>query len=130
MLLSIFLFAITALAAEEREITVTLTVPDSAWAISIEEVHEVKNEIWVISNVSRDPDVMGAQVISVVRDAVIMVAPDLPVKHFVIGKTWNWKNEEAYTFIENRNNLDSELISGKRLYKRKNKIPGDRQLKK
>ena len=119
MLLSIFLFAITALAAEEREITVTLTVPDSAWAISIEEVHEVQNEIWVITNVFRDPGMMGAQVISVVKDSVIMVAPDLPVKHFVIGKTWNWKNDEPYTFIENRNNLDCELKSGKRLYKRK-----------
>lgn len=117
MLLSTLLFSTTALETEEREITVTLTVPDSAWAIAIEEVHEVKDEVWVISTVSRDPDVMGAQVISIVEASVKFAAPDLPVKHFVIGKTWGWKNEEPYTFIKNLKELEKELKSGKLLYK-------------
>lgn len=117
MLLSTLLFSTTALETKEREITVTLTVPDSAWAIAIEEVHEVKDEVWVISTVSRDPDVMGAQVISIVEASVKFAAPDLPVKHFVIGKTWGWKNEEPYTFIKNLKELEKELKSGKLLYK-------------
>ena len=116
-LLSTLLFSTTVLGADEREITVTLTVPDAAWAIAIDEVHEVKNEIWVISTVSRDPDMMGAQVISIVKASVKLVAPDLPVKHFVIGKTWDWKNKEPYTFIKTLNELESELKHGNLLYK-------------
>ena len=116
-LLSALLFSTTVLGAEEREITVTLTVPDAAWVISIDEVHEVKNEIWVISTVARDPDMMGAQVISIVKASVKLAAPDLPVKHFVIGKTWDWKNKEPYTFIKTLNELESELKHGNLLYK-------------
>ena len=116
-LLSALIFSTTVLGAEEREITVTLTVPDAAWTIAIDEVHEVKDEIWVISTVSRDPDVMGAQVISIVKALVKIAAPDLPVKHFVIGKTWNWPNKEPYTFIKNRKELEMELKSGKLLCK-------------
>jgi zinc protease len=116
-LLAALLFSTTLLRAEEREITVTLTVPDAAWVIFINEVHEVKNEIWVISTVSRDPDMMGAQVISVVKASVKCAAADLPVKHFVIGKTWGWKYEEPYTFINNLKELERELKYGKLLYK-------------
>jgi len=36
---------------------------------------------------------MGAQVISTVEDALVLDAPDLPVKVFVLGKTWNWQNQ-------------------------------------
>jgi hypothetical protein len=115
--LSALLFSTTAVGAGEHRMTVTLTVPDSAWVISIDEIHQVKDEIWVISTVSRDPNVMGAQVISTVKASVKIAAPDLPVKHFVIGKTWDWKNEEPYTFINNLKELERELKSGKLLYK-------------
>ena len=110
------LFATTVYAAE-REITVTLTVPDAAWEISIEEVHRVKNEIWVISTVSRNPYLMGAQVISVVKASIKCAAADGPVKHFIIGKTWNWPNEEPFTFLKTRQELDKDLKSGKLLCK-------------
>jgi len=116
-LMSALFFSTTVLGAEEREMAVTLTVPDAAWAITIYEVHEVKDEIWVVSTVSRDPDLMGAQVISIVKDSVKFTAPDLPVKHFIIGKTWGWKNEEPYTFIKNLKELERELKYGKLLYK-------------
>jgi hypothetical protein len=115
--LLMFLFATGALAAEERGITVTLTVPDAAWEIVIDEVHEVKGEIWVVSTVSREPDMMGAQVISTVKDSVKCAAADLPEKHFVIGKTWNWPSEEPITFIKTMSELEKELKSGKLLCK-------------
>ena len=63
----ILLLCTTALGADEKEITVKLTVPDAAWTIAIDEVHKVGNELWVIAIVSRNPDLMGAQVISTVQ---------------------------------------------------------------
>jgi hypothetical protein len=113
----ILLFCTTASGAEEKEITVELTVPDSAWAVSINEVHKVGNELWVISTVSRDPDAMGAQVISTVQDSMKLAVPDLPVKNYIIGKAWAWENTEPYTFIKDLKQIEKELKSGKLLYK-------------
>ena len=113
----ILLLCTTAAGAHEREITFTLTVPDAAWTVAIEEVYKVENELWVISIVSRNPDVMGAQVISTVQASLKLAAPDLPLKYFVIGKAWGWKNKEPYTFIENLKQIEKELKSGKLLYR-------------
>jgi len=112
------LFCATALRAEQKDIAIELTVPDSAWIITIDEVHRVKNELWVVSTVSRDPNMMGAQVISTVRASVKLAAPDLPVKHFVIGKTWGWKNNEPYTFLKNTKDIEKDLKSAKILFRK------------
>ena len=113
----VLLLCTTALGADEKEITVKLTVPDAAWTLTISEVHMVGNELWVISTVSQNPDLMGAQVISTVQASLRLEAPDLPMKYFIIGKTWNCKNEEPYTFIKDLNQIEKELKSGKLLYK-------------
>ena len=60
----VLLLYTTAWGEDEKEITVNLTVPDAAWVIAIDEVHRVGSELWIISTVSRNPDLMGAQVIS------------------------------------------------------------------
>jgi len=36
---------------------------------------------------------------------------------FVIGKSWDWKNKEPYTFIKDLKQIEKELKSGKLLYK-------------
>ena len=113
----VLLFCTTAWGADEKEITVKLTVPDTAWTIAIDEVHRVGNELWVISTVSQNPDLMGAQVISTVQASLRLEAPDLPMKYFIIGKTWNWKNDEPYTFINDLSQIEKDLKSGKLLYK-------------
>lgn len=120
LLLALYLCT-PAVGAEIKQITVKLTVPDSAWTIVIDEVHKVDNEIWVISSVSRDPNMMGAQVISTVQDTVKLVAPDLFVKHFVMGKKWGWKNKEPYTFIKNSGQIEKDLKTGKLLYRKAKK---------
>lgn len=102
-----------------KKITVMLTVPDSAWKITIDAVHQVRGEIWVVSTVSRDPNAIGLQVISTVRDSVkVEVPPAVPVKHFVIGKTWNWGTQEGYTFLKSRKEIEKDLQAGKLLYAR------------
>jgi len=105
-----------AWGAAGKEITVSLAVPDPTWSIVINEVYTVGNELWVISIVSQNPDMMGAQVISTVQDSLKLEVPDLPVKNFIIGKTWAWKNTEPYTFIPDLKQIEKELKSGNRLY--------------
>ena len=100
-----------------HDIIVKLTVPDRAWKISIEEVYRVKDEIWVISLLERSP-MMAAQVISTVTDKVSLTAPDLPEKHFILGKTWNWENKEPYTFLKDRKEIETQLKTASLLYKK------------
>jgi hypothetical protein len=107
----------TAVHADEKNIVVSLTVPDTTWTVAIDEVYRVGDELWVISTVSHDPHVMGAQVISTVQDSLRLTVPDLPVKFFITGKTWNWTNEEPYTFMEDLKEIESKLKSGKLVYK-------------
>lgn len=102
--------------AADKDISVKLTVPDTTWSIAINEVHKVGNQLWVISTVSHNPDMIGAQVISIVQASLRLATPDLPVKIFIIGKTWNWENSEPCTFINDLEEIEKELKSGKRLY--------------
>jgi hypothetical protein len=93
----------TGMASEEpdtREIRIELTVPDTAWSIRIEDVYRVADELWAISRLHRSPDAIGLTVITTVSNAVAVQAGPLPVKHFVLGKTWRWRNDEPYTFLE------------------------------
>ncbi len=115
MALLLSLSAITV-GAEEKQIEVRLKVPDATWKIAVDSVHQVNRELWVVSTVSQS-DGMGAQVISTVTATVKISVGDLPVKHFVIGKTWHWKNEENYTFIKDLKQIEKDLAAGKALYK-------------
>jgi zinc protease len=112
----VLLLCTNALGMEEKEITVKLTVPDATWSIAIDAVYEVGDELWVVSIVSHNPDMAGVQMISTVQASLTIAAPDLPVKNFIVGKTWNWKNEEPYTFIEGLKQIHDEIQSGKLLY--------------
>lgn len=117
----LLLLCTTAWGANEKEITVELTVPDAAWEITIDEVHRVGDALWVISTVSRDPDLMGAQVISTVRASLRLEAPDLPTKHFVIGKSWDWQNQEPYTFLSDTEPIEDDLKHAEVFYRRRQK---------
>ncbi len=95
-----------------------VTVPDSAWTVAVVEVREVKGEVWVLSQLSRDPEVMGAQVITELK-IVAPVVTGMPVKHFILGKTWGWANEEPHRFITTeaeRKGFDKVFLSGKLLH--------------
>ena len=119
----VMILCTTTLRAGEKEIMLELTVPDSSWTIAIDEVHRVGNELWVVSIVSRNPEVAGAQVISTVRDSLKLAAPDLPIKNFIIGKAWNWENPEPYIFITDLQQIGKELESGRLLYKAAKRSP-------
>ena len=110
------LFSLVCAAAEAREIKVELTVPDAAWSVDIEAIHRVQDELWVVAAVSRDRDRMGAQVISTVESSVDVALPDLPVRYFIVGKTWAWDNAEPYTFLPDRGSLDEAFDRGERLF--------------
>lgn len=110
------LFLLPALWADEA-VEVTVTVPDSAWQLEIIEVHGTNDEVIVISSVSRNVDAIGLQVITTLKQKLEVIIPSLPVKHYVLGKTWNWENQDkGVVFIKQRKELDEILKGAKKLY--------------
>ena len=103
-------------SAELQAISVKVTVPDLGWFINIDEIYKVEGELWVISVLHRTPGMFGQQ-ITTKSDTVKVPHSSLPVKHFVLGKTWGWQNEEPYVFLNSRGEIAEELESGKLLFK-------------
>ena len=103
--------------AKPIEIEVVVTVPDSAWKLEVLEVHQTEKELIVISKVSRAGDAIGLQVVSTLTHKVKVVGPDLPVKRYVLGKTWGWENQDkGVEFIKDRKKLDEMLKGAKKLH--------------
>ncbi|MCP4107320.1 MAG: hypothetical protein GY749_17550 [Desulfobacteraceae bacterium] len=99
---------------KKQDISVSVSVPDMGWKIKIQEIWQVEKELWVISVLNRSSD-MAAQMMTNVSDSVTAETPSFPVRHYVLGKTWKWKNKEPYVFLNDRKEIEGKLKKGKRL---------------
>ena len=82
---------------------IELTVPNAAYRIKIIAINETPEAYYVLSQLSHDG--AGAAVISKVKDRVEepVVAKEKPIKHYILGKNWAWKNNEKnIMFLDNR----------------------------
>jgi len=77
--------------AQDSTVSVQLGVPDGGWKIRIDQVYQTPTHLLAVSKLERSPG-PAIQVISQVKDSVKVKAPKLPVRHYVLGKTWNWSN--------------------------------------
>lgn len=121
--LSLFLIGVLASVSaqeqmESQTIHLKLMVPDTTWMLGIDEVYQVGEELWVVASVKQMRQAFGLMIISTVEDQVALEAPPLPIKYYILGKTWGWENEEPYTFIKNRTEIEPYLSQGKRLFSR------------
>lgn len=103
--------------AGEHSLSVRLDTPDSAWRIAIESVFRDGDQLIAISRLSRPADVSAAQVITTVSDSLrIQADPTLPVKHYILGKTWDWSPPGDYTFIDSLDALQPNLDAAQQIY--------------
>ena len=103
---------------ENQTIQLKLMVPDTTWMFAIDEIYQVRQELWVVASVKQMGQAFGLMMITTLEDQVTVKAPALPVKYYILGKTWGWKNEEPYIFIKNRTEIELALTQGKRLFSR------------
>ena len=104
-------------AVVQKTITVEVMTPDGAWALQIEEIRHVRNELWVFAKVARPNGVIAAMMRSAASDAVSGRFPDLAVKTFVVGKTWTWTNEEPVTWLS-KTDASERRRQGERVWRR------------
>ena len=105
---------------DTRAIHVRLDVPDASWTIAIEKIYRTRESLVVISQLRRPKDALGAQVISTVSDSVNIPAAtsDLPIRHYILGKTWNWGAAPEYSFIDSTEAFGGGLDTAELLYSR------------
>jgi hypothetical protein len=105
-------------AVVEKTIAVEVMTPDGAWEIKIEEIRQVQQELWVFARVVRPEGAIAAMMHSAASDQISGRFPDLPLKVFVVGKTWTWANEEPVEWLANSSALAEKRRQGKRLWRR------------
>ena len=110
-----FRIAGTWTQARESTISVQLAVPDGGWKIRIDRVYQTPTHLLAVSKLERNPG-LAIQVISQAKDSVKVKAPKLPVRHFVLGKTWNWPNKEPVTFLSDPKELSKPIAGAKLVY--------------
>ncbi len=101
----------------QKAITVEVLTPDGAWEVKIDEVRHVNSELWVFATVARPDDAIGAMMVSAAMDRVDGRFPDLPVKTFVVGKTWTWANKEPVQWVS-KNEALTMRRRGQRVWRR------------
>ena len=105
-----FLMASAAgISAEEQKIKISFQVPAANYAVRIQEVHQVGEEVWVISQITSTG--FGVQVISDVSDSISLNEEvEGKVIHKVLGKTWNWgKDTQNLQYVADAKGLKEQL---------------------
>ena len=115
-------FACNWVHAQDSTVSVQLGVPDGGWKIRIVQVYQTSTHLLAVSKLERSPG-PAIQVISQVKDSVKVKAPKLPVRHYVLGKTWNWSNgkPESYAFLSDPKELPKKVAGAKLVFQAKAK---------
>ncbi len=99
----------------ERTLTPEIEVPSGGYDLTIQGVYVVDDELWVVSNLD-EVDPTAAETTVRVSDRVVLNAPDMSVRHFIVGERPPGTFNEQYTFIESREEIAPQLSAGRQLY--------------
>jgi len=102
---------------EERTITAEVEVPSGGYNLSIQNVYAVNNELWVISRLE-ETNPNAPQVTTRVADRIVINAPNIPVRHYIMGERPSGVFNEQYEFVGNRQQILPQLEAGRQLYER------------
>ncbi|MAT47214.1 MAG: hypothetical protein CMO35_07260 [Verrucomicrobiaceae bacterium] len=105
-------------SAREKKVSVQLTVPDGGWKIRIIQVYQTSTHLVAVSKLERGSG-PAIQVISKVVDSVKVRAPELPVRHCILGKTWKWQNKEPHTVFPSSKELAKRVVGAKLVFQAK-----------
>ncbi|MEO0509186.1 MAG: pitrilysin family protein [Verrucomicrobiota bacterium] len=103
---------------QTQSVTVRIDAPNAGWKITIDKIYRSTESIIAISQLT-PADGPAAQVITTVSDSASIPADiDLPVRHYILGKAWNWGDTGEYNFIESIEDLGTALDGTELLYSR------------
>ena len=104
-----------------RAIEVAIQSPATNYAIEIQEIRIVGEELWVLSQVRMVGDIGGAAITEIKDKVEVPVGESLKVKHFVAGKSWNWAEPKTVTYLTKEGMTDEKWKAADVLFQRQKK---------
>lgn len=105
-------------AQQLRTVTVSLKTPNPCWEVELTEIYRAGEVLFAVSELHPPRrDMACAQVIATVSDHVTLILPALPVRHLVLGQTWDWGAERDYETLVDRVALEQRLAEAQLLYR-------------
>ena len=101
---------------EERTIAVEVEVKGVAHNIDIEEIYATGNRLIVVSRLNKGTEKLGKETMRV-SDRIVLNAPDLDVKHYIIGSKPVGAHNRQYTYVNNKSAISSKISKATRIYK-------------
>jgi len=101
-------------------VVLTVKTPDTGWRLQIDHIFERDNEIWILARLDRPPG-PAAQMIHPANVEVPIALPAKPLRVFVAGKTWAWRNDETYEFVSSLAPVIRQAERARVLYSVENK---------
>ena len=100
---------------EERTLMVEAEVSGTSHEIDIEGVYASRNRLFVVSELEPTGEDLGNQKMRV-SDRIVLNAPDLDVKHYIIGEKPDRTFNDNYNYVPNINEISGKLKNGKTIY--------------
>jgi len=99
----------------EQIISVEAEVVDNKYDLEIEEVYAKGDKLMVISRLEKEDVQLGGKSIRV-SDQIVINAPDLSVKHYIIGNKPKRNFNNNYSYITNIDKISNKLENAKKIY--------------
>jgi hypothetical protein len=99
----------------ERTITVESEIAGTDKEIAIEEIYAVGDRLIVISRLNDLGTDLGDEIVRV-SDRVVLNAPDMDVRHYIVGDRPSGEFNENYTYLRDRNDIADRLRDGRQIY--------------
>ncbi len=103
--------------SDEMSIAVEAEVSDVEHEIKISEIRASNKRLYVISKLTKKDTNLNGEVLRV-QDQIELNAPDLDVKHIIVGEKPNRSFNSRYSYISDMNMLPENAKDAKVIYKR------------
>ena len=99
----------------EQTITVEAEVSEFEYDIDIDEVYAMGDRLYVISKIEKSDTKIGNKTMRV-SDQIVINAPDLTVKHYIIGDKPARGFNNNYTYVKNLDKINKKMKGAKKIY--------------
>lgn len=99
----------------EQTITVEAEVSEFEYKIDIDEVYAKGDRLYVISKIEKSDKKIGNKSMRI-SDQIVINAPDLTVKHYIIGDKPSRGFNNNYTYVKNLDKITQKMEGAKKIY--------------
>ncbi|EDP97510.1 hypothetical protein U8527_04135 [Kordia algicida OT-1] len=100
---------------EERTIMVEAEIDGTEHELEIKKVYASKNNLIVVSELEKGETTLGDKKLRI-SDQITLNAPDLNVKHYIVGERPNRVFNNAYKYFKNEDDMKAKLEGYTEIY--------------